>query len=55
MGLFQRGPHSDDRRGKLVSLTPRGGDAVATAEAILYRPPAAISVLTEEELNHLID
>ncbi len=54
-GLVQRGPHPDDRRRKLVSLTPSGRDAIATAEAILYRPPAAISVLTDEELNHLID
>ena len=54
-GLVQRGPHPDDRRRKLVSLTPSGRDAIATAEAILYRPPAAISVLTDEELNQLID
>ena len=53
--LVQRGPHPDDRRRKLVSLTPAGRDAIATAEAILYRPPAAITVLTDEELNHLID
>jgi DNA-binding MarR family transcriptional regulator len=54
-GLVQRGPHPDDRRRKLVSLTPSGRDAIATAEAILYRPPAAIAVLTDEELGHLID
>jgi DNA-binding MarR family transcriptional regulator len=54
-GLVQRGPHPDDRRRKLVSLTPSGLAAVATAEAILYRPPAAITVLREEELDHLID
>jgi DNA-binding MarR family transcriptional regulator len=53
-GLVQRGPHPDDRRRKLVSLTPSGRDAIATAEAILYRPPAAITMLTDEELNHLI-
>ena len=54
-GLVQRGPHPDDRRRKLVSLTPSGRDAIATAEAILYRPPAAVSALTDEELNQLID
>jgi DNA-binding MarR family transcriptional regulator len=54
-GLVQRGPHPDDRRRKLVSLTQGGRDAIATAEAILYRPPAAIAALTDEELNHLID
>jgi DNA-binding MarR family transcriptional regulator len=54
-GLVERGPHPDDRRRKLVSLTPSGLAAIATAEAILYRPPVAITVLTEEELDHLID
>jgi DNA-binding MarR family transcriptional regulator len=54
-GLVQRGPHPDDRRRKLVTLTPSGRDAIATAEGILYRPPAAITVLTERELSHLID
>ena len=52
-GLVQRGPHPDDRRRKLVSLTRSGLDAIATAEAILYRPPAAITILTDEELNQL--
>jgi DNA-binding MarR family transcriptional regulator len=54
-GLVERGPHPDDRRRKLVSLTPSGLAAIATAEAILYRPPGAITALTEEELDHLID
>ncbi len=54
-GLVERGPHPDDRRRKLVSLTPSGLAAIATAEAILYRPPVAITVLTDEELNDLIN
>jgi DNA-binding MarR family transcriptional regulator len=54
-GLVQRGPHPDDRRRKLVSLTPSGLDAIALAEAILYRPPRSITALTREELNQLID
>lgn len=54
-GLVQRGPHPEDRRRKLVSLTPSGLEAIATADAILYRPPEAITVLTEEELNQLIE
>ena len=54
-GLVQRGPHPDDRRRKLVSLTASGLKAVATAEAILYRPPAAMAALTGEELEQLID
>ncbi len=54
-GLVQRGPHPDDRRRKLVSLSPNGLDAIATAEAILYCPPGAMTALSEEELEHLID
>jgi DNA-binding MarR family transcriptional regulator len=52
--LVQRGPHPDDRRRKLVSLTARGRQAIAVAEAILYSPPSAITVLTDEELTCLI-
>jgi DNA-binding MarR family transcriptional regulator len=54
-GLVERGPHPDDRRRKLVSLTRNGLAAIATAEAILYRPPLAITLLTEDELDHLIE
>jgi DNA-binding MarR family transcriptional regulator len=54
-GLVQRGPHPDDNRRKLVSLTPAGLDAIATAEAILYRPPEAMTALSEEELKQLVD
>ena len=54
-GLVQRGPHPDDNRRKLVALTPAGLDAIATAEAILYRPPKAMGALSERELKQLID
>ena len=54
-GLVQRGPHPDDNRRKLVSLTPAGLDAIATAEAILYRPPEAMNALSEKEMTQLID
>lgn len=53
-GLVQRGPHPDDNRRKLVALTPAGLDAIATAEAILYRPPKAMTALSEKELKQLI-
>jgi DNA-binding MarR family transcriptional regulator len=53
-GLVQRGPHPDDNRRKLVSLTPTGLDAIATAEAILYRPPEAMTALSEREMKQLI-
>jgi DNA-binding MarR family transcriptional regulator len=54
-GLVQRGPHPDDNRRKLVALTTAGLDAIATAEAILHRPPEAMSALSERELKQLID
>ncbi len=54
-GLVQRGPHPDDNRRKFVTLTPAGFDAIAIAEAILYRPPVAMSALLESELQQLID
>ena len=54
-GLVQRGPHPDDGRRKLVSLTPSGFDTIATAEAILYRPPRAMTTLSEQELKQLVD
>jgi DNA-binding MarR family transcriptional regulator len=54
-GLAQRRPHPDDGRRKLVSLTPAGLEAVAAAEAILYRPPEAMTTLPNDELKQLID
>jgi DNA-binding MarR family transcriptional regulator len=52
-GLVERRPHPDDRRRKLVALTVAGRRAVETADAILLRPPAAISKLSGDDLNHL--
>lgn len=54
-GLVQRGPHPDDNRRKLVALTTAGFDAIAVAEAILYRPPEGMTALSEGELQQLID
>ena len=54
-GLVERGPHPGDRRRKLVTLTAAGQAAVATAEAILFRPPPAVSTLRANELQLLID
>jgi DNA-binding MarR family transcriptional regulator len=53
-GLVERQLHPDDRRRKLVILTAAGRDAVATADAILRRPPRAIGTLRSEELRQLI-
>ncbi|MGO9874892.1 MAG: MarR family winged helix-turn-helix transcriptional regulator [Acidimicrobiia bacterium] len=53
-GLVVRQTHPDDRRRKLVTLTSAGRDAIATADAILLRPPRAMGTLRSEELRQLI-
>jgi DNA-binding MarR family transcriptional regulator len=52
-GLVERRPHPDDKRRKLVTLTPEGHRAIATADDILLRPPAAIGNLSANELKQL--
>jgi DNA-binding MarR family transcriptional regulator len=52
-GLVERQPHPDDRRRKLVTLTPAGHQAIATADAILLRPPPAMKTLPAEDLSQL--
>ena len=54
-GLVQRRPHPDDKRRKLVTLTPAGHDAIATADAILLRPPPAIKTLPADDLGQLTE
>ncbi len=54
-GLVERLPHPDDRRRKLVSLTAAGHEAIATADAILLRPPQAVGTLRTDELQQLIE
>jgi DNA-binding MarR family transcriptional regulator len=53
-GLVERQLHPDDRRRKLVTLTTAGRGAIATADAILLRPPRAIGALRAKELQQLI-
>jgi DNA-binding MarR family transcriptional regulator len=53
-GYVERLPHPEDRRRKLVTLTPAGHEAIALADAILLRPPPEISALSAEELEELI-
>lgn len=54
-GLVERHPHPDDRRRKLVTLTPAGHDAITTADAILLRPPAAMETLPADDLEQLTE
>jgi DNA-binding MarR family transcriptional regulator len=54
-GLVQRQPHPADRRRKLVTLTAAGQEAVATANAILLRPPSALDALSADELDRLTE
>jgi DNA-binding MarR family transcriptional regulator len=54
-GLVERQPHPDDRRRKLVTLTAAGRDAIATADAILLRPPPAVETLPAADLAQLTD
>jgi DNA-binding MarR family transcriptional regulator len=53
-GLVERRPHPDDRRAKLVSLTPAGRAAAARAEAILDEPPAALRDAAPEDVAALL-
>jgi DNA-binding MarR family transcriptional regulator len=52
-GLVERRPHPDDRRRKLVTLTAAGHKAIATADAILLRPPSSIRNLPAGDLGRL--
>ncbi len=52
--LVQRGAIPTIADASSSPSIPNGLDAIATAETIPYRPPAAITTLTDEELNHLI-
>lgn len=52
-GLVERRPHPDDRRRKLVTLTAAGNKAIATADAILLRPPTALESLPVDDLKRL--
>ena len=54
-GLVERRPHPDDRRRKLVTLTAAGHDAIATADAILLRPPSAMNTLRPDDLAQLTE
>ncbi|MET8157528.1 MarR family transcriptional regulator [Sphaerisporangium sp. NPDC005289] len=52
-GLVVRDVHPDDRRQKIVTVTPEGEKAAARAEGILDEPPPAILALDPADLATL--
>jgi DNA-binding MarR family transcriptional regulator len=55
LGFVERQPHPSDRRSKVVSLTPAGREAAATAERILSEPPPQLRALTTGQLAQLTE
>ncbi|MCO5998020.1 MarR family winged helix-turn-helix transcriptional regulator [Actinoallomurus rhizosphaericola] len=49
-GFVERSVHPDDRRCKIVTLTPAGVAAAEQAERILARPPRSLLDLAPEDL-----
>ncbi|WP_235022313.1 MarR family winged helix-turn-helix transcriptional regulator [Amycolatopsis alkalitolerans] len=52
-GLVQREVHPEDRRSKIVSVTPAGRAVSDTSAQILQRAPASLLALPEEDLAAL--
>jgi DNA-binding MarR family transcriptional regulator len=52
--LVRRAPHPDDRRAKLVRLTPAGRAAAARATSILEEPPAELLETPVEDLATVV-
>ncbi|MGH9089632.1 MAG: MarR family winged helix-turn-helix transcriptional regulator [Acidimicrobiales bacterium] len=54
-GLVERRIRPDDRRGRLVALTPAGARSASRARAILEAPPPALAGLDRRRLEQLVD
>lgn len=54
-GLITRAPHPDDRRVRLITLTPQGQVARGQVDAYLATPPAAINRLSAADQRALRD
>ncbi len=54
LGLVRRRPHSTDRRAKVVEPTRKGKDLARRADAILAKPPPALSSLGGDDLQALL-
>jgi len=52
-GLVRRQPHPTDRRAKIVEATRKGKSVARRANEILSTPPAALSELSTQDLEHL--
>ena len=52
-GLVRRDLHPDDRRQKVVSVTPAGVKAASLADPILSRPPESLAGLPLADLAEL--
>lgn len=52
-GLIERRPSSEDRRVKLIALTPAGERCRKRALELLYEPPAEFAALDADELEQL--
>ena len=52
-GLVRRTAHPDDNRRKLVHLTDAGRDAAQRGQAILNKPPPALTNLDSDDLGRL--
>ncbi|HWD04882.1 MAG TPA: MarR family transcriptional regulator [Amycolatopsis sp.] len=51
--LVLREPHPEDRRSRVVTATPAGGEAAAVANRILGEPPKTMLAMSPEELAEL--
>jgi DNA-binding MarR family transcriptional regulator len=51
--LVRRRPHPTDRRAKVVEATRKGKELARRADAILAKPPPALSALGAEDLEAL--
>ena len=52
-GLIERLPSPDDRRVKLIGLTPDGEKLRVRALELLYEPPREFANLSEDEMSQL--
>jgi len=54
-GLIERRPSPEDRRVKLIALTPEGERCRARALEMLYEPPTEFGALDEAEIRRLCE